>query len=173
MPEGMPSLPSDGEPCTSCGHASSEAHHEDCLLAEHQAMIAGDETAQEVHDPDQCYWCLEQQPPALSSCRCGECCRRLIIEVTLEDAKREPKIKERGSPIFLPAELTESGQRELTGYFLNSADNGHACTFFDRATNLCSIYPTRPLICRLFDCAHEGREQLIELGILERDGAGK
>jgi hypothetical protein len=30
-------------------------------------------------------------------------------------------------------------------------------------------YETRPLICRLFDCDGEGKEQLIELGVLERE----
>ncbi len=39
------------------------------------------------------------------------------------------------------------------------------------ATNACTIYETRPLLCRLFNCEREGREQLIELGILKRDEA--
>src|SRR5205807_2014519 len=103
----------------------------------------------------------------LSSCRCAECCRRLLIEVTLEDARREPKIKELGSPTYTPAILTKSGQRELEGYLLNGQDG--PCVFLDQAQNLCTIHPTRPLICRLFDCDHDGREQLIELGILKRD----
>jgi Fe-S-cluster containining protein len=54
------------------------------------------------------------------------------------------------------------------GYLLNSKDG--PCVFLDLETNLCSIHPTRPLMCRLFDCAGEGREQIIELGILDRDG---
>ena len=83
-----------------------------------------------------------------------------------EDAQREPRIREKGSPIFTPPELTQSGERELEGYLLNGEDL--ACVFLDQRTNLCTIYETRPLACRLFDCDGEGREQLIELGIIER-----
>lgn len=34
----------------------------------------------------------------VKACPCGDCCRRLLIEVHLEDARREPKIAERGEP---------------------------------------------------------------------------
>ncbi len=78
-----------------------------------------------------------------SDCRCGECCR-MIIETEIEDAKREPKIAERGSPIYMPAEVTESGQMELVGYLLNDEKNQGACTFLDTSTNLCSIYENQP-----------------------------
>jgi Fe-S-cluster containining protein len=119
------------------------------------------------HDPEECYDCLLEQE-TINTCRCGKCCRRLIIEVGLEDAAREPRIGERGSPIFAPTELTGSGERELEGYLLNGKDL--ACVFLDKDTNLCTIYETRPLTCRLFDCDGEGREQLINLGILKREG---
>ena len=33
--------------------------------------------------------CLEGKA-VISSCRCAECCRRLLIEVDVEDAEREP-----------------------------------------------------------------------------------
>jgi len=63
----------------------------------------------------------------------------------------------------------EKGERPLEGYLLNRiTEKSHACVFLDDATNLCKIYSNRPLICRLFDCDGEGREQLIELGIIER-----
>lgn len=102
-----------------------------------------------------------------STCRCAECCRKLIIEVSLTDAEREPKIKELGSSLYTPAELTESGQKELEGYLLNKVtEKGGACVFLDDATSRCKIYDTRPLICRRFDCNGAGREQLVELGIL-------
>jgi len=118
------------------------------------------------HDEDSCYSCLLGKG-VKSDCKCAECCRRLIIEVLPEDAEREPKIKELGSPIYEDPRLTASGQRELIGYLLNKiTEKSHACVFLDDATNLCQIYDTRPLVCRLFDCAGEGREQLIELGIL-------
>lgn len=156
-------LPLAEETCRSCGRRLEEGHDEDCLLAEHEAFAAGDEIAAEVHDPDDCYWCLAPQPPVASQCRCAECCRRLVIEVDAEDARRELKIAERCSPIYLPAELTANGQRQLMGFLLNSKDNGHACAFLDRATNLCTIYETRPLVCRLFNCDGEGRGQLTAL----------
>jgi Fe-S-cluster containining protein len=100
-----------------------------------------------------------------SDCRCGECCRHLIIEAELDDAEGESRIKERGSPIYAPPELTGTGQRELAGYVLNSPDNGFACTFLARSTNLCSIYDTRPWVCRVFDCDREGGEQLVQFGV--------
>ena len=83
----------------------------------------------------------------------------------IEDAEREPKIKERGSPIYLPGDLTKSGNPELLGYLLNEEQTGHSCTFLEPSTNLCSIYETRPSACRAFDCDGEGKEQLIQLGI--------
>lgn len=119
------------------------------------------------HDEDACWVCLHRNT-VKTECRCGECCRQLIIEVCVEDAEREPRIKERGSPIYTPAELTASGERELEGYLLNGKDG---CVFLDQASNRCTIYETRPLTCRLFDCDHEGRKQLIELGILPRPEA--
>jgi hypothetical protein len=127
-------------------------HQDDCLFAEHQAALAGDEAALSVHDGGDCYWCAALEPPAISSCRCGDCCRRLIIEVTREDARIEPKIREQGSPIYTAPEMTASGKKELQGFLLNSAKNDYACAFLDQATNLCTIHETRPLVCRLFDC---------------------
>ncbi len=41
--------------------------------------------------------------------------------------------------------------------------------FLDEASNLCTIHETRPLVCRLLDCEGEGREQLIELGVIRRE----
>jgi hypothetical protein len=68
------------------------------------------------HDEEGCYECLLRRE-VKSSCRCAECCKRLIIEVGLEDAEREPKIKELGSPLYTPPELTASGQRETATWF--------------------------------------------------------
>jgi len=118
---------------------------------------------------------LDDEPgePVHNECRCGDCCRALIVDVSVEDAEREPKIKERGSPIYLPAELTRTGKPELEGYSLNSKDNDYACTFLDQSTSLCSIYDSRPWVCRVFDCDGEGKEQLIQLGILPKEGRGR
>ena len=89
--------------------------------------------------------------------------------------KREPKIREQCSPIYTPGELTKSGNRELAGYLLNKiTGNGHACTFLNETTNLCSIYDTRPWVCRVFDCDGNEREELIQLGILPpREGRSR
>ncbi len=151
------------KPCLCCGCGAGHPHEEDCLVAEHEAALAGDPLAQAVHDPDECYQCLLTRE-VVNTCRCALCCRRLIIEVELQDAEREPKIKEKGSPLFTPPELTGTGQRELEGYLLNGKDV--ACVFLDQQTNACTIYETRPLACRLFDCDGDGRQQLIGLGII-------
>jgi len=115
----------------------------------------------------------EAGEPTHSDCRCGECCRRLLIEVGLEDAEREPKIKE-ADPIYLPPEITRSGKKELIGYLLNEIkEDGYACRFLNESTNLCSIYETRPWVCRVFDCDGEGKEQLIQLGYRPKEGRGR
>ena len=123
-----------------------------------------DEEEDEDDDDD------EELKEATCECRCGECCRRLLIEVDLDDAEREPKIRELGSPTYTDGRLTRSGKPELEGFLLNSRDD-MACIFLDRRKNLCTIYETRPLACRVFDCDREGREQMIELGIIERHPA--
>lgn len=107
------------------------------------------------HDEGECYRCLSAKPVD-STCRCGECCRRLILEASLEDGLIEPRIKELCGPI------REFG--EQIGYMLNAKDG--PCIFLDRQTNLCTIYETRPLMCKLFDCDGEDRTRMVELGIL-------
>lgn len=84
----------------------------------------------------------------MCSCQCGECCRRLIIEVSLADADREPQIAQYGE------ELYEGPQEEaeLVGYLLNDKRAGLGCIFLDAATNRCKIWQTRPGVCRLYDC---------------------
>ena len=135
--------------CLCCRQPNGKAHDEACVQAEHEAMLAGDPAAMAEHEPDECYHCLLGEA-ASSNCRCGNCCRALIIEACLQDAEVEPLIKQRGSPIYNGPEFTASGQRELQGYMLNGKE-GH-CVFLDDGTNLCSIYATRPLVCRLFEC---------------------
>src|SRR4051794_32178708 len=90
------------------------------------------------HDEDSCYPCL-MKLEVKGDCRCGICCRQLILEALPEDAELEPRIKE-CSPL-------KDIDGQLEGYLLNAKDG--PCTFLDRATNHCSIYPTRPLMCRL------------------------
>ena len=141
--------PSFPEHCLCCRQPNGKEHEEAYVQAEHEAMLAGDPTAAAEHEPDECYHCLLDDV-ASSICRCGNCCRALIIETCLQDAEVEPLIKERGSPIYTGPEFTASGERELHGYMLNGKA-GH-CVFLDDSTNLCTIYATRPLVCRLFQC---------------------
>lgn len=117
------------------------------MQAEHEAMLRGAPTAAAEHDPDECYHCLLTEE-VTSVCRCGNCCRQLIIETCLQDAELEPRIKERGLPIYASPELTASGERELQGYLLNGKDG--RCVFLDDVSSLCTIHATRPLVCRLF-----------------------
>lgn len=112
-----------------------------------------------------CLPCVAATEEVKSDCRCGDCCRYLILEALAEDALVEPKIAEKGDPIYQAPELTASGQRELIGYLLNDPSNGNACAFLDRSTNLCTIYDTRPLMCRLFNCGDD-RDELVQIGIL-------
>jgi hypothetical protein len=120
---------------------------------EHEAMLRGEPEAEAAHDPDGCYHCLLTEE-VTSHCRCSNCCRSLIIEVCLQDAEVEPRIKVRGSPLYTPAELSLSGQQELEGNLLNG--KGGSCVFLDEKRNLCTIHGTRPLVCRLFQCDGSG-----------------
>jgi hypothetical protein len=97
-----------------------------------------------LHDPDDCEVCIEQSCVKCCSCRCGVCCERLLIEASLRDAEREPRIANECQPLrdFV----------ETIGCLLNDSENGGACRFFDRTMRLCTIYETRPLVCRVFDC---------------------
>lgn len=108
-----------------------------------------------THDPDECELCVERCKTVACDCQCGKCCEQLIIEVSLRDAEREPRIKQLCSPLWdSDIEIFEH-RREVGGYLLNSHDNEGACVFFDRQTRLCTIHETRPLVCRLFNCDSE------------------
>ncbi len=127
------------------------------------------------HDPEECYACLLEKE-VTGDCRCADCCKRLLIEVSVEDAEREPLIAQKGSPIYADPRLTASGKPELEGYILNRRKGKDiSCVFLNAKTDLCTIYDTRPLTCRLFDCDGEQRDRMIELGILpaKREGRGR
>lgn len=99
------------------------------------------------HDPEACELCLETHSTVKCACQCGNCCERLMIEASFRDAEREPRIK---------AECkTLRDIDEPIGYYLNDSNNNYACHFFDRASRRCTIYDTRPAICRIFDCDEE------------------
>jgi Fe-S-cluster containining protein len=137
--------------------ADNDDQQDEALYADEDDLFE-DDRGEEVHN----------------DCRCGECCRSLLIEVELDDAEHEPRIKEVGSPIYEGPELTASGEKELIGYLLNRPDNGYACGFLDRSTNLCGIYETRPWVCRVFDCDGEGKDQLVQIDLTPgKPGGGK
>jgi Fe-S-cluster containining protein len=81
-------------------------------------------------------------------------------ELNTADAEREPRIAETGTPLM---DDMRTGVKEQVGWMLGRTD-GH-CVFFDPANRLCTIYNTRPLECRVFNC--DGRE-----GEYFRDPAG-
>jgi len=108
------------------------------------------------HDPDACEVCVEAEHSVACDCRCGKCCESVLIEVSLRDAEREPRIKECG-PII--DDNFGEGPEEVIGYMLNDCDNDYACRFFDRERRLCTIHETRPLICRVFNCDEERKER--------------
>jgi len=103
-------------------------------------------------------------------CRCALCCEVFLIEASAADARREPRIAALGTPVarqeLVDGDLVDTG--ELVGYVLNrGAAPGGACLFLSRdaeGRGVCSIYDTRPDVCRRFDCAGAGRLRLIGLG---------
>ena len=103
---------------------------------EHQLDEYGD------HDEDECEVCIEQTHTVRCECRCGRCCEEMILEASLRDGEREPRIKE------LP--IIKGFSEEPIGYLLNGKDG--PCVFLDRETKLCTIHDTRPLMCRVFNC---------------------
>lgn len=111
------------------------------------------------HVPDACRIRVEANDTVTCQCRCGNCCERLIIEVDVEDAEREPRIASACQPLH-------DGSPEIIAYRLNDARNEWACHFFDRETRRCTIYDTRPLLCRVVNCdeARAGDEQREILG---------
>lgn len=118
-----------------------------------------------VHDEDDCDVCIERTCSVSSSCRCGNCCERLILESSLRDAEREPRIANECSPL-------RGIDDEPVGHLLNDRSNDMACHFFDREHRLCTIYETRPLMCRVFNCDVERCSgELVELLNYQPDSA--
>lgn len=104
------------------------------------------------HDEDECEVCIEQTHTVHCECRCGHCCEAMILEASLRDGEREPRIKE------LP--IIKGFTEEPIGYLLNGKDG--PCVFLDRESKLCTIRETRPLMCRVFNCDVE-RKRLEEI----------
>lgn len=111
---------------------------------------------------------------AAGPCRCGACCRLLAVRATAADARREPRIAERGLPVAY------EGPRP-SEYLLNvldaaAPDGLGACAFLDAGPPggpaSCTIHATRPEVCRQVDCAlfAEAGARLLALGLLTPGG---
>ncbi len=77
---------------------------------------------------------------------CGACCRTKLVEVYEVDLLRDPRIGAQMQP------LREPGLDGEVGY-LNCLTN-RACPFLD-GENRCGIYPTRPVVCVLFEAGSD------------------
>ncbi len=95
-----------------------------------------------LHYVDDCEPCFEQNHSVGCERKCGRCCEQMIIETSLRDADREPRIRQ--------CPTLRGFADEIEGYLLNGEDG--PCTFFDLSTRLCIIHETRPLVCRVFHC---------------------
>ena len=111
------------------------------------ALSGHDLNEDDDHVPDECRLCLEANHTVENACRCGECCKHLIIEVTAGDASREPLIKVLGRK--LRNGLTGESPPDDEADWLPNGKSG-PCVFLKE--ELCSIHETRPLVCRLFCC---------------------
>jgi uncharacterized protein len=74
---------------------------------------------------------------------CGACCRTFPIFASADDAAREPRITAEGRA--LPAHLATAEW----GHQLFPLPFHETCCFLD-AGSRCTIYPTRPDVCRAF-----------------------
>ena len=79
---------------------------------------------------------------------CGACCRTFPIFASAADALREPRIAAEGKELAVHLQ-TPSWKLQL--YPLPFLD---ACTFLDE-TQHCTIYDTRPEVCRRFAAGSE------------------
>ena len=74
---------------------------------------------------------------------CGACCRTFPIFASEKDAKREPRIAKEG--LLLPEYMRD----EAWTYRLFRLPFHEACCFLGK-DNRCTIYATRPNVCREF-----------------------
>jgi Fe-S-cluster containining protein len=82
--------------------------------------------------------------------KCGYCCQTLILEASYEDGKREPRIFTEGMMLNLDDPLEERL------WSLNGTQE-FPCIYLDLKTNRCTIYKTRPQMCRDFEAGNDAR----------------
>lgn len=78
--------------------------------------------------------------------RCGACCRSFIVEADFDDAQREPLIAARGK-------LMDGHGRIPLQDAAWCLAAGEPCVFL--TDNRCTIYATRPGVCRDFDAGSQ------------------
>jgi len=105
----------------------------------------------------------EQQAPQEQECdRCGACCRTFPVLVSINDARREPRILDEA------LKLKEWQRSDEWEYALHPLPFHRGCAFLTEQ-ELCSVYETRPEPCRRFkagspECAEaRGRVGLLPL----------
>jgi len=108
--------------------------------------------------------------------KCGACCKSMVLAITKEDIAKEPRLKEFITPISeLDSKKYDFSNRTekyflLIGWRYEGEDRGYkVCPFLKN--NRCSIYKTRPEICRsypinLFECK---KAALVEAGMTGSD----
>lgn len=79
---------------------------------------------------------------------CGACCRSYRVLVSAEDAARQPRIAAEGRT------LAEHEASAYWRYQLFPLAFHEACCFLD-GRNRCTIYDTRPRVCREFPAGDE------------------
>ncbi len=84
---------------------------------------------------------------------CGACCRTRPVFVSEADAVREPRIRSEGSVIPLWMQTPAWVHRLFPLPF------HEACCFLD-AQNRCTVYSTRPEVCRDFRAGSEACQEV-------------
>jgi Fe-S-cluster containining protein len=84
--------------------------------------------------------------------KCGACCQTFPVLVSLSDATREPRIKQ------CAIELPEHLKQPSWDFKLHPLPFHRGCCFLG-GDALCTIYETRPDVCRTFEA---GSKQCIE-----------
>jgi Fe-S-cluster containining protein len=75
---------------------------------------------------------------------CGACCRTFPVLVSIGDSRREPRIEAEACPIE-PWNRTSEWE-----FKLHPLPFSRGCLFLDE-NDSCSVYETRPDVCRIFD----------------------
>jgi Fe-S-cluster containining protein len=79
---------------------------------------------------------------------CGACCRTFPVFASRADGEREPRVRDEAPRV--PPWLEEPGR----AYRLFPLPFLEACCFLD-AANRCTIYGTRPDVCRTFAAGND------------------